>query len=227
MIIVIDGPAGSGKSSTAEAVAGRLNIQYLDSGALYRAVTVVWLEAGKEKELFFESLKKHNISFEYSGSVFHVYLDGKDITVRIREPEISAAVSDVAAMPDVRSFVNGLMRKEARESDKTFIADGRDLGTAVFPDAALKFYMSAELDERARRRYLELKKEGRKVSLDQVLENIRKRDRKDSGRSFDPLKKAEDAIEINTTAMNFEQQVELICSTIESRINTNNDKPEP
>lgn len=218
MIIVIDGPAGSGKSSTAEAVAEKMNLQYLDSGALYRAVTVVYLQSGSDNNKFFEILNQREISFEYAGSVFRVYLDGSDITQQIREPGVSDYVSDVAAMPEVRSYVNRLMKKAVQHG--RYIADGRDLGTAVFPDADLKIYMSAELEERARRRYAELNRKGRNVSMNEVIKNLEKRDQKDTQRPDDPLKKADDAVVIDTTALSFEQQVEQICSVIRERLET-------
>lgn len=213
MIIVIDGPAGSGKSSTARAVADRMNIEYLDSGALYRAVTLVYIEAAPDRDLFFRLLKQKEISFSYRDKKFYVSIDDKDVTDRIRSINVSRNVSEVATMPKVRSYINRLMRKAVRKG--VFIAEGRDLGTVVFPDAALKFFMVADVNERARRRLSELKAEDEEITFEKVKQNIRERDQKDSKRAVDPLKKAEDAIEIDTTHTRFEQQVEKICSHIE------------
>lgn len=212
MIIVIDGPAGSGKSSTAKAVADKMGLQYLDSGALYRALTLIYLESGCDKERFFELVDKKSISFRYENHLFRVYIDGDEVTRQLREMEVSENVSKVASMPEGRRIVNDLMRSAVSENG--YIAEGRDLGTAVFPDADLKFFMSADLETRTHRRYEELRLQGIETDLETVRENIRRRDRKDSQRSTDPLKKPEDAIELDTTNLDFEQQVQLICSHI-------------
>lgn len=209
MIIVIDGPAGSGKSSTARAVADKLDIEYLDSGALYRAVTLIYLEADQNKELFFRLLHQKKISFYYRDQVFHVEIDGASVNQDIRTPTVAEYVSEVAAMPDVRNFVNDLMRDVVSEG--IYIAEGRDLGTAVFPEADLKFYMWADLAERARRRYNERKEDNPELTYREVKLNIAERDQQDSNRKKDPLKKAEDAIELNTTSSTFAQQVDEIC----------------
>lgn len=212
MIIVIDGPAGSGKSSTARAVADQLNIEYLDSGALYRTTTLMYIEANRDKKAFFRLLNQKEISFYYSDHVFNVTIDGKEVTDEIRTPEVAEAVSEVAALPRVRAFVNNLMQKAVING--IYIAEGRDLGTAVFPDAELKFFMKADLDERAKRRLKERKKNNPNLTLEMVKQNIAERDLKDSKRETDPLKKAEDAIEIDTTDLTFEQQVDKICSKV-------------
>lgn len=217
MITVIDGPAGSGKSSTARAVADKLNIEYLDSGALYRTVTLLFLQAERDRSLFFELLSQKEISFRYEGRQFHVAVDGQPVTDQIRTPRVADAVSEVAAMPKVRAYVNDLMRQAVAQG--VYIAEGRDLGTAVFPNAELKFFMSADLDERARRRYDEQKADNTDLTLEQVKQNIIERDYKDANREADPLKKAEDAIEIDTTDLSFEQQVDKICLALSKLIN--------
>lgn len=216
MIIVIDGPAGAGKSTTAKAVAKKIGIQYLDSGALYRALTVIYLESGKDSELFFKNLKNQDISFEYSNEVFNVSLNGEDITDKLRSSEVADHVSTVASLLRSRRHVNKLMR-EAVEHDH-YIAEGRDLGTAVFPDADLKFFMKADVNERVRRRFDELVAAGIETSLKEVKQNILERDYKDSKRKADPLKKADDAILIDTTNLDFEQQVAQICSEITNKL---------
>lgn len=212
MIIVIDGPAGSGKSSTARRIADRLDIEYLDSGALYRTATLIYLKANRDKETFFRLLGQKKISFYYEDQIFHVTVDGQSVTDEIRTAEVTNAVSEVAALPRVRSFVNNLMREVVL--DGVYIAEGRDLGTAVFPDAELKFFMSADLEERARRRLKERKEKDPGLTLKEVKQNIVERDQKDSKRQADPLKKADDAIEIDTTNLTFEQQVDKICLEI-------------
>lgn len=212
MIVVIDGPAGSGKSSTAKAVAEKLKIQYLDSGALYRVATLVYLNTNRNSEEFFDQLNKTKITFQYVDSVFKVFINDENKTQEIRTMDVSNNVSLVAAMPEVRSFVNKIMNNAVKQD--FYIADGRDLGTAVFPDAVMKFFMVADLETRAQRRMLELKNQGSDVTLEQILQNISERDQQDSSRKADPLRKAEDAIEIDTSAYEFEEQVEIICEKI-------------
>ena len=215
-IIVIDGPAGSGKSSTAKAIANKLGIQYVDSGAIYRAVTLMWLNRGKPTlEQFFNSLSGDIFEFEFDQNEFKVYLDGEDITDKIRSESVTEHVSEVAADKQIRQFVNDLMRNCLKNG--AFIADGRDLGTAVFPDARIKFYMDASVEERAKRRFRELKDSGSDTSLDKLEQQIRNRDLKDSSRNADPLKKAGDAILIDTTNLSFDEQVEKICSVIRNK----------
>jgi cytidylate kinase len=212
MIVVIDGPAGSGKSSTAKEVAEQTNIQYLDSGALYRAATLIFIESNQNRTTFFERLESINISFQYKEGYFNVSIDGRDVTKDIRTMLVSNSVSEVASLPEVRSFINGLMNAAILTGN--FIADGRDLGTAVFPNADLKFFMIADLETRAKRRMIELKNQGSDVTLEQILLNISERDQKDSNRKADPLKKANDAIEIDTSTYKFEEQVNFISEKV-------------
>ena len=212
MIVVIDGPAGSGKSSTAKAVADRLGIQYLDSGALYRAVTLVYIKSNLNRTTFFDQLKSIKISFRYIDSFFHVYINSEEVSQEIRTMNVSDKVSEVASMPEVRAYVNSLMNDAVKHDE--YIADGRDLGTAVFPNAAMKFFMIAELETRAKRRLRELKSQGSNVTLEQILLNISERDQKDSSRKADPLRKADDAIEIDTSSFIFEEQVGFISEKI-------------
>ncbi len=214
MIIVIDGPAGSGKSSTARAVAEKLEIDYLNSGALYRAVTLLYLEANSEEQ-FFKKLDEVAISHKYVEGCFHIFIDDTDVTAQLRSTQVSEKVSVIASKPQVRLFVNALMKKAVKQG--TYIAEGRDLGTAVFIDAGLKFYMSASIEERARRRYLELKDTETNITLEQVENNILNRDKKDSKRRNDPLKKASDSVEIDTSDLQFDEQVHQICSIITQR----------
>lgn len=220
MIMVIDGPAGSGKSSTAKAVAAQLQIQFLDSGALYRVATLVYLTCQKDYQKFFEQLEESEISFYFKKKKFHVFLDGRDVSDEIRSMEVSENVSEVASNADVRMFVNELMREVVKHND--YIADGRDLGTAVFPDADLKFYMVADLETRAKRRLDEVRSSGKDVTLEEVKQNIAARDDKDSNRSSDPLKKANDAILVDTSKMTFREQVAFISSKIKEVISSQN-----
>lgn len=216
MIVVIDGPAGSGKSSTAREVADRCGLEYVDSGALYRVAARLYLNYDGDDHSFSEFLNTHDVGFRYQDETFKVFLNGTEITDKIRTPEVSETVSAVAAMPQVREFVNNLMRSAT--DDRKLIADGRDLGTAVFPDADLKFFMVADLDTRAERRYREMKDLGYDTSLEDVKHNIKQRDLTDSTRTASPLTKADDAIEIDTTNLSFDEQVEFICGHIRNFI---------
>lgn len=220
MIVVIDGPAGSGKSSTAKAVAAQLQIQFLDSGALYRVAALIYLNCQKNYQQFFDQLKESEISFHFKNKKFHVVLNGRNVSDEIRSMEVSENVSEIASNPDVRAYVNGLMREVVKHD--IYIADGRDLGTAVFPDATLKFYMVADLDTRAKRRFDEVRSSSKDVTLKEVKQNIAARDEKDSNRSSDPLKKAEDAILVDTSEMTFEEQVAFISNKIKEVIVSQN-----
>ena len=215
MIIVIDGPAGSGKSSTAKAVAKQMDIEYLDSGALYRALTWMYMQADQEKETFLNILNQATIEFFYENETFHVSVDGEDITDELRTSAVSDQVSRVASFAEARTFVNRLMQKAVQTG--WYIAEGRDLGTAVFPEADLKFFMKADMEERARRRYDEMQSSGVDITLDEVRANISSRDQKDSSRETDPLKQAPDAIEVDTTEMGFDEQVQHICTIIDEQ----------
>jgi CMP/dCMP kinase len=216
MIIVIDGLSGSGKSSTAKAVAEKLGIQYLDSGALYRVATYIWLEAEKDTEKFIDILPLKEIQFDYVDNHFTVFVDGEDISHEIRKQKVSDHVSIVATMPEVRTFINRLMRKAV--SSANYIADGRDLGSAVFPDADLKFYMEASIDVRAMRRYKEMKENDESVTFEQVKENLQNRDSRDQTREMDPLVVPEDAYIIDTSSKTFNEQVNEICGVISEKL---------
>lgn len=212
MIVVIDGPAGSGKSSTARAIAEQLQIQFLDSGALYRVATLVYLESLDNGTSFFDRLKESDISFYFKNKNFHSFLNGEEVSDEIREMKVSNAVSKVASDPMVRSHINKLMRAEVETG--VYIADGRDLGTAVFPDAELKFFMVADLYERAKRRLAEMEAQGLDASLEEIKSNLEARDNADSSRASDPLKQADDAILINTSELSFEEQVSQIAERV-------------
>jgi len=220
MIIVIDGPAGSGKSSTAKEIANRLDIQFLDSGALYRAITYLWLKSDKpDKAKFFENLPNVQLRTEYRDQTFYVQADDENLTDKIRTQTVAEHVSEIASHAEARSFVNNFMRELVKTD--AYVADGRDLGTAVFPDADLKFYMDASLKERANRRYLEMKEAEKSVTLEDVMENLRSRDEKDQNRKNDPLKKADDAIVIDTTGKSFEEQVQEMIGIIKENTTIN------
>jgi len=212
MIIAIDGPAGAGKSTVAKRVAKILNILYIDTGAMYRAITLKAInnkiDINDEKEIV-NIAKNSRIELKHTSSALKVYLDGKDVTKQIREPKVSRFVSEVSQIVPLRKIMVKLQRKIAR-NHKGAILEGRDIGTVVFPDADYKFYLDANFKERIKRRYKELKESDRNITLEAVKKNILKRDRIDSTRSYAPLRKAEDAIYINTTNIGIEEVVKRI-----------------
>lgn len=214
MIVVIDGPAGSGKSSTAKAVAQACGLHYLDSGAFYRAITLIYIRSGLKKDTFFESLNQAKISFVFENSNFTVFLNGENVTHKIREPEVSSHVSEVAAIPEAREFVNSYLREFVESGN--FIADGRDLGTVVFPNAQFKFFLIADVDQRAQRRMKEMQENGQIAAFEDVLNNLKERDQKDSNRKEAPLVRAKDAVVIDTTSISFAEQVDFIVNRIRS-----------
>ena len=200
MIIAIDGPAGSGKSTIAKLIAKDIGLVYLDTGAMYRLVTLKALnegilgngklsDLGKIKKL----LDNLNIDIKENG----FYLDDVDVSEEIRKPIISENVSDIAAIREVREKMVDLQRKFSKS--KNVILDGRDIGTVVFPNADLKIFLGADAKERAKRRYKELVEKGENVEIEEIYDNILKRDKIDSTRKESPLKKAKDAVEVDTT----------------------------
>lgn len=195
-VIAIDGPSASGKGTVAQGVAGELGFHYLNSGALYRAVAVAAMKAGADLEiesiLYFIAL---NINDKLSGD--SVELDGADVTDAIRTEEVSAVASRIAAHPKVRNAL--LERQRGFRRPPGLVADGRDMGTVVFPDAALKIYLTASPDERAARRHKQLMGKGLDANMAALLQDIRERDQRDSARAAAPLKKSADAVLIDTT----------------------------
>ena len=201
MIIAIDGPAGSGKSTIAKLIAEDLGLVYLDTGAMYRLVTLKALNDGILD--FLEKIIKmlDNLSIDIKENGF--YLDDTDVSEEIRKPVVSENVSDIAAIREVREKMVDLQRKFSES--KNVILDGRDIGTVVFPNADVKIFLIADAKERANRRYKELVAKGENVRMEEIYENILKRDEIDSTRKESPLKKANDAIEVDTTSKNIEE----------------------
>ena len=202
LIVAIDGPAGAGKSTTARLLAARLGYALLDTGAIYRSMAlrarergVAW-DDGPGVAALADGIE---IAFRLEGTVNHVTLNGKDVTAAIRAPEISDGASRVSALPEVRAALLGLQRRIGAEGG--VVVEGRDIGTVVFPDAEAKFFLTASADERARRRVAELAAAGKAVDAAQTKAEMLARDARDSTRASAPLKKADDAIEIDSSAM--------------------------
>lgn len=209
--IAIDGPSGAGKSTIAKSIAARKKITYLDTGAMYRAVGLkVYLT---NSDMYDENQLSHildnlNLDIKYVNGEQKVFLDGKDVSKDIREHHISKLASDVSAIPACRLKLVDLQRRIAEKSD--CVLDGRDIGTYVLPDANVKIFLTASPEVRATRRYKELLAKGQKVEYDKVLSDINERDKNDSSRAFAPLKKADDAVEIDSSDMTIEQVIAVI-----------------
>lgn len=210
--VAIDGPAGAGKSTIAKAVAQRLGIFYVDTGAMYRAIALKGLRLGiafDQEEDIRRMIQETEIILEHS-EARRVFCDGEDVTEAIRNLEVSRAVSKVAAYPVVRKRLVELQRQEAQRGG--VVMDGRDIGTVVLPKADLKIFLTASPEERARRRWLELQKAGKEISLTDVQQDMEKRDRQDSEREVSPLVPAADALILDTTGFSVEEIVEQIIS---------------
>ena len=202
MIVAIDGPSGSGKSSCARLAARALGFVYIDTGALYRAIGLAVRLAGgdtKNEARVEQCLPGLQLRIQYIEGTQHVFLGGRDVSEEIRTPESAMAASDVARMPAVRAFLLELQRGLARAQSS--IMDGRDIGTVVLPDADVKIFLTASPEERARRRWLELQAKGLDDSYEKVLAEVVARDEADMGRAISPLRPAEDSILLDTTGM--------------------------
>jgi cytidylate kinase len=219
-IIAIDGPAASGKSTTAQLLAQKLGNVYIDTGAMYRACALKAKKMGidiNDEESIRELLDDIDIRIENHNSRNRIFLDGEDISEDIRADDISALASAISAIPAVRYKMVELQRKMGEKG--SVILDGRDIGTFVFPDAEVKFFLTASPEVRAKRRWLELQQKGINKDFSEVLADLVKRDNNDSQRALAPLKKADDAIEVDTSNMTIEEQTDclyqIICSRME------------
>ncbi len=222
MIIAIDGPAASGKSTVAKAVAKRLGFEYVDTGSMYRALTWKALKEGidvSDEKALARLAKASRIAFlRPADEEFRVLIDGQDVTEEIRSPKVSGAVSAVSKVPEVRREMVEMQRGFKREG-RSLVVEGRDIGTVVFPDAELKIYLTATARERARRRYRELIGKGFEVELEVIERDIIARDKLDSTRRVSPLVKAPDAVTIDTTGMSVGQVVDEIVALAEKSRN--------
>lgn len=215
MIIAIDGPAGAGKSTIARLIAQKLNFLYIDTGAMYRALTLKVLENKidiNDTASIISIAGETTISLVDEHGTLRVFLDGRDVSQAIRQPRITRFVSDIAKIKEVRETLVKLQRKLGGERDS--VLDGRDIGTVVFPGADKKFYLDADFGERVMRRFKELVGRGSRSTLQEVAEDLRNRDTIDSTRQHSPLKKAEDAIYLDTTRMSIEEVADKVVSYI-------------
>ncbi len=217
--VAIDGPVGAGKSTVARESAKRLGYIYCDTGALYRAVGLYCKENGADLESESEitaALDGIKVEIRLVDGTQHVYLNGRDVSEEIRRPEISMAASAVSAVAGVRAALLGIQREIAEKND--VIMDGRDIGTVVLPNADVKIFLTASAEERARRRFDELKKKGSATTFEEVLADLNKRDYNDSHRANAPLKQASDAVLADTTGLSFEESVEFVCRMVKERL---------
>ena len=218
-IIAIDGPSGAGKSTISKLLAEKLGFMYIDTGAMYRTAALLALEVGiplTDGDRVAGLCRDLEFSFRVEGELVHVLCNGRDVTNAIRTHDMGMHASDVSKNPPVREALVGLQRDLGREHDA--ILEGRDIGTVVFPDADVKFYLDASLDERARRRYKELHEKGEKVTFEEVEETMRRRDINDSQRAIAPLKPAKDAIIVDTTGKDIPTVIDELAAHIKKRI---------
>ncbi|MDD7391864.1 MAG: (d)CMP kinase [Fusobacterium gastrosuis] len=215
IIVAIDGPAGSGKSTIAKIIADRYSFTYIDTGAMYRMITLYCLDNNIdfEDELAIKNVLD-NISLDMQGDKF--FLNNKEVTKEIRETRVNENVSKIASIRIVRENLVNLQRKISQ--GKNVILDGRDIGTVVFPDAQIKIYLIASPEERANRRHRELIQKGTEISYDEVLNSIKERDYIDSTRKESPLMKADDAIELDSTGLKIDEVLDFISKKIEEKL---------
>lgn len=207
IILAIDGPAGAGKSTIAKLVAEKLGYIYIDTGAMYRAVTLKFLNTGKpfNPELVTNLANEITVTFKSEPGCNHVYMDGKEVTEDIRSGTVTGEVSEVSAVAGVRTAMVALQRKIGAIGGA--VLDGRDIGTVVFPEAEVKVFLTASVEERAKRRFLEWKEKGRDVKLEDIIHDIAARDKYDSERKVAPLRCADNAHYIDTSDMSIPQVV--------------------
>ena len=211
--VAIDGPAGAGKSTIAKLVAKEKGYIYVDTGAMYRALAIHFLKKNTRSSVtedVIEACSDADVSIRYEDGAQQVYLNGENVTGMLRTEEVGNMASKTSAVPEVREKLLELQRTLAKEND--VIMDGRDIGTNILPDADVKIYLTASVETRARRRYDELKEKGEDCDLDQIAQDIKERDERDMNRETAPLKKAEDAILVDSSYMTIPEVVSEICS---------------
>lgn len=217
--VAIDGPAGAGKSTMARLAAAELNFVYVDTGAIYRTVAYAIIKNGilpEESEKIDALLPQLHVRLSWKDGVQHMYLDGADVSKKIRQPEVSDVASKVSALPSVRAFLLNTQRDAAKKN--SVIMDGRDIGTVVLPDADVKIYLIASAEVRAKRRFLELQAQGRTDTYEEVLRDMIERDYRDMHRAIAPLKQADDAVLLDTSALSLEESNAAILKIIREKL---------
>lgn len=221
-VVAIDGPAGAGKSTLAKRLAKELNIAYIDTGAMYRACALFAIESGINPKVDSPKLRKllsdAELDFRSVKEEQHIFLNDVDVSREIREPHISTGASDISALPFVRDLLVTKQREMAQ--GKSVLMDGRDIGTNVFPNAEIKIFLTAQVEERARRRFQELQEKGDPSPYETVLSDMIARDEQDKNRAYAPLKQAEDASLIDTTNLNPEESYAALLAHIQEKLST-------
>jgi cytidylate kinase len=216
--VAIDGPVGAGKSSVSDAVAKRLGILHLDTGAMYRALGLAALRAGidpADEQRIVDLCRKLKIAVAHAEDGQHTFVEGEDVTGLIRTPEVSMAASTVRRYAEVRKEMVRLQQRLAAETD--MLVDGRDICTTVLPNATAKIYLTAAAEERARRRWLEMQQKGMPDTFEEVLQAVKDRDNQDMNRKVEPLRQAEDAVLVDSTNMTFDEVVDAILAIVEEK----------
>jgi len=219
LVITIDGPAGSGKSTVARLLAKKLDASFLDTGAMYRTVTLAAMQSGvnmSDQEKLLEVMEKKNLDFSSREGILLARIDGADVSEQIREPEVTANAHYVASAGKLREKLVEMQREFAAGEEK-IVAEGRDQGTVAFDDADIKFYLTAQAGERAKRRLTELRAKGRSDRLEDVQRAIEERDKSDKNRAVGPLRPADDAIVIDTTELSIEEVVETVLGCVKEK----------
>ena len=218
MIVAIDGLSGAGKTSVSRAVANALGFQLLDTGALYRGVALLAIEAEVDTEAgsaVAELVQDAVFEFKTTDGEPRLWINGRDVSSEIRTPRISEGASKTSAQPEVRAALLDLQRKLGRQ--QSCVVEGRDIGTVVFPDADYKFFLTASVDERIRRRLTQYAQQGKSVSEEELRREVVERDQRDSSRAVAPLKPADDAQMVDSTGLNFEEVVGLIVGSVKQQ----------
>lgn len=210
IIIAIDGPAGSGKSTAAKNLAKKLGFTYLDTGAMYRAITFLAIQNGIVENVtaIIEMTKNVSLKLKYDNGITRVFANDVEVTEEIRSTEVNSKVSEISTIPEVRKEMVKIQKRMGQEEN--LVAEGRDVTTVVFPDADVKFFITASIVERTNRRLRDFKNSNVEISYDDVKANLEKRDKIDSGREISPLRKSEDAIEFDNTGLTPEQDLEFL-----------------